>query len=197
MSDNNDADTARAAAAERNARRNAIKRNARALENVSDVQKAIWPNRVFTLVDFWFRATENQATRVLAEGATTQDTDAALFALALRNLLRAVDLVIATVPASAETLRRAKDRFDKAAPGVIDARDVIDHFDEYEIGSGNLQWHAEWTGKEPIWMQNNFYAKRPGKYTVNLGGGHEIDIAAGMDAARDLHDAALEVLLPE
>ena len=43
------------------------------------------------------------------------------------------------VPQAKEQLAEALADFDLALPGITDARNVVEHFDEYSIGTGQLQ----------------------------------------------------------
>jgi hypothetical protein len=89
----------------------------------------------------WKEAVMLCAARVRA-GGLGQQTDARLFLLALRLLLRARVLAWKAVKqcAGAERiLAEARTQFDDACPGAKDACDVIEHFGEYASGGANLQ----------------------------------------------------------
>lgn len=109
---------------------------------------------LFEMLLFWTTATLNSAERVLSEvdhspwqraGVRTpsngvRSADAALMVLAMRNLLRAASFVGRQLEwhakfDSAATLQQ----FNSRLPGVVDARDALEHFDEYETGAGRLQ----------------------------------------------------------
>ncbi|MGQ4484343.1 hypothetical protein ACN6LM_002673 [Streptomyces sp. SAS_281] len=67
--------------------------------------------------------------------------DAPYTVMALRHVLRGVDMTRQHVKSEAakELLAEALTVFDETVPGGKDARDVIEHFDEYGMGIGNLQ----------------------------------------------------------
>ncbi|MBM0256325.1 hypothetical protein [Micromonospora sp. 4G55] len=61
--------------------------------------------------------------------------------VALRNVRRAARMAHShmRVPQAKEQLAEALVDFDLALPGITDARNVVEHFDEYSIGIGQLQ----------------------------------------------------------
>jgi hypothetical protein len=97
----------------------------------------------------WAHAVQIEGRRILEEGPTTADAfvDSILLALALRNLLRSADLARKVITKYDETwaldlsnevtvaIRECEDK----TPGIKDLRDVLEHFDAYELGLGNLQ----------------------------------------------------------
>lgn len=97
----------------------------------------------------WQHAVQMQHLRVVGEGIVgytgklTREVDAVLYVVALRNLLRATDLMTRTLDEPlAQRAAAARSEFDQALPAVIDMRDVLEHFDEYMTGSGKLQHPA-------------------------------------------------------
>lgn len=70
----------------------------------------------------------------------TREADAALMVLALRNVFRAARW-------AAEELRsdvgdeadQILEQFTAHLPGLVDARDALEHFDDYAVGQGRLQ----------------------------------------------------------
>ena len=84
----------------------------------------------------WLAAVELQKTRVEQKGSTSQHLDAHFFAIALRNLLRAVDMAATYCP---EVVKTGLSRFNEAVPSAKNIRDVLEHFDDYDIGKGKLQ----------------------------------------------------------
>ena len=109
---------------------------------------------LFNMLIFWATATLNSAQRVLSETnhspwpdvdvsvshTGTRNADAALMVLSMRNLLRS-----STFVGHQLELRYGfdyapiLDRFDSELPGVVNARDALEHFDEYATGDGRLQ----------------------------------------------------------
>ena len=86
----------------------------------------------------WNRVLATQADRLASTGFVPEGY---VFILALRNLRRAAALV-------ASALTQTKDRqaanaalveFDLSLPGAKQARDILEHFDDYARGVGNLQ----------------------------------------------------------
>jgi hypothetical protein len=76
-----------------------------------------------------------------ANGGSLRVTDASILLVALRNVRRATDMAIehiASSPAKGQ-LREALNDFDAELPGSRDARNVLEHFDEYSLGIGDLQ----------------------------------------------------------
>lgn len=75
-------------------------------------------------------------------GGLDDQTDARLFLLALRLLLRAQGMAsdaVSELPAAAQIVDDARGQFDRVCPGAKDACDMIEHFAEYGLGKGNRQ----------------------------------------------------------
>lgn len=93
----------------------------------------------------WAVAVRAQATRIVEGCGTFQEVpDAMMMIGAIRNVRRAADMALnhlRTDPARTQ-LQEALDDFDAALPGVNNARNVIEHFDEYSRGIGRLQQPA-------------------------------------------------------
>jgi hypothetical protein len=93
----------------------------------------------------WEHAVRNQANRVLGAAPDSHlgvniKADGYLLVLALRNVLRAAKLVLVVAPPSAiRAISAAISAFEADVAGAKDARDVLEHFDEYLRGKGNLQ----------------------------------------------------------
>jgi hypothetical protein len=89
----------------------------------------------------WRRAIDLCASRMRA-GSPDDQTDARLFLLALRLLLRAQRMAsdaVEALPAAAQIADDARQRFDRTCPGAKDACDMIEHFAEYAEGTGHRQ----------------------------------------------------------
>jgi hypothetical protein len=84
----------------------------------------------------WHRATE--LAWQCATSESTSDRDARIhminMAIAIRALLR-----IASVSGAVPGIEDAQRAFEAAAPRLRDIRDVLEHLDEYRLGTGNLQ----------------------------------------------------------
>ena len=111
------------------------------------------PDRVDALL-FWAIPALTSAERVLrndegfspwrtGRGAPRnreQIADAALMVLALRNVHRAAAWVAReTQGTTDDDLGELVGQFDAYLPGLIHARDALEHFDEYALGQGRLQ----------------------------------------------------------
>ncbi|MGW6857835.1 hypothetical protein [Streptomyces xanthophaeus] len=89
----------------------------------------------------WETTVQLQLHRVLNGDGYTTILDAYQFVMALRMMLRGVEMTrqhLATEPARA-LLDEGLAVFTAAVPGGKDARDRIEHFDEYTQGTGRLQ----------------------------------------------------------
>lgn len=102
----------------------------------------------------------------------------------------------ATVPAALETASVALAAFDRAVPGLINARNFLEHDEAYVVGKGDLQQRgprskrivdqsaaAEWTF-DPRYRDND--RDQP---VVNIGPTLSIDLTAAVDHARTLRRA--------
>jgi len=73
---------------------------------------------------------------------TTVRADAALMLLALRNVERAARWTISELSQVSDADHDTDDllaQFHAYLPGLVDARDALEHFDEYAVGKGRLQ----------------------------------------------------------
>jgi len=100
-------------------------------------------NQALEHLRVWEHAARTQATRVLSSedvlGVVTTG-DIFLFVIALRNVRRAAHLVrVVAAKSSASAIDTATNAFDLAVPASMVARDVIEHFDEYTRGKGDMQ----------------------------------------------------------
>lgn len=92
-------------------------------------------NAAFT----WVRAAMEQATRLL-RGASYWE--AYVLLLSLRQVLRAAEMAQSSTFQSRrarQILSDAVRRFKSDLPDLVDARDIIEHFDRYAVGKGDLQ----------------------------------------------------------
>jgi hypothetical protein len=75
-------------------------------------------------------------------GSPDDQTDARLFLIALRLLLRAQRMssdAVRALPVEAQIADDARQRFEQACPSAKDACDMIEHFAEYALGMGDRQ----------------------------------------------------------
>lgn len=128
------------------------------------------PNEAVAHLHQWQHAVNLQCLRLLNEGTgmpegpTSREVDAYLFAIALRNLLRAVDLVRSLVPGKEQSnVDSAIAAFNHAIPNAVNVRHVLEHFDAYAVGKGNLQktvspgvpaaiWHERDGSTHVLWV---------------------------------------------
>lgn len=89
----------------------------------------------------WKRAIDLCADRMRA-GSPDHQTDARLFLLSLRLLLRAQRMAsdaVKALPMAAQIADNARQQFEQACPGAQGACDMIEHFAEYSLGMGDRQ----------------------------------------------------------
>ena len=102
------------------------------------------PDSVNSLVT-WAMAALTSAERVLRSDRSfgpwsVRSTDAALMLLALRNVERAAVWVADELRAEqGSRVDNIVATFHSYLPGMVDARDALEHFDEYSRGKGRLQ----------------------------------------------------------
>ncbi|WP_345514686.1 hypothetical protein [Phytohabitans houttuyneae] len=101
----------------------------------------------------WSMAALTCTQRLLADHQTRpqRSADALLLMLSLRNLVRAADWVANTVQGSPQEVarRQAVADFRHRLPDVVNARDVLEHFDDYATGQGRIQQRAARDGRVP------------------------------------------------
>lgn len=141
-------------------------------------------------IGFWALAADIQRDRVLdrSAGAFTNQLDATLLALAIRNVVRAAEWARGVVPARAEA---ALSAFDVRVPNATDVRDLLEHFDEYERGKGKLQKSGA------VRNYNIFYSRNEDEYLLHLADGIELDVQSSVHAVHELADAIQEALIGE
>lgn len=89
----------------------------------------------------WSTLVELQAQRVRQQPFGDAQGEMLLFAMSLRELLRCADLATDLGVPTADLFRE----FDQVAREAKDVRDVLSHFDDYELGMGRLQKPGEAT----------------------------------------------------
>jgi hypothetical protein len=69
--------------------------------------------------------------------------------VSLRNVHRAAEMARAHLidHAAKEMITDALAAFDSQLPGLVHARDVVEHFDEYRVGRGRLQQKGAAAGR--------------------------------------------------
>lgn len=114
----------------------------RAGSQMSDIERTIAVEEI----RLWRLAVETQHRRILTDfhalddllAANVATADLRLYAVALRNLLRAVKFAIVAFPEHSSPLRQAEHRFSGNVPDASVIRDILEHFDDYAKGSGKL-----------------------------------------------------------
>ncbi|MEU7613886.1 hypothetical protein [Micromonospora sp. NPDC049204] len=128
------------------------------------------------------------SNRLLAGEQTRIDrsADALLLMLSLRNLVRAADWGANTARGSAQEAarRQAVAEFQQQLPNVVDARDVLEHFDDYATGRGRLQQRAVREGQDaPTY---SFAVAVDDHDVVIAVGPYRFDVRSIRDACREL-----------
>jgi hypothetical protein len=125
-----------------------------------------------------------------------RQVDARLFVFMLRQLLYAAELqheAIRSVvrPEIHAAFRRACMAFEQEAPGVVTARDILTHFNEYAVGDGRLQRKLrEETGIDAAEAARRFWGGGYDPSTGEFGiGPHRIHVERTLEAAEKLFDA--------
>jgi len=85
-------------------------------------------------------------------GVGTRRGDMYLFAMAVRQVLRFAELALRVAPEDSRGLiGQAISAFEATAPDLKNIRDVLDHFDEYIMGTGRT-----YEAKTPeYWSENS------------------------------------------
>ncbi|MEU4806600.1 hypothetical protein [Actinosynnema sp. NPDC023587] len=150
----------------------------------------------------WYRAVTMQAERVLDTNRDHVDRqiDGYQFVHVLRQALRAACMLRDHLTGPAQAVAQAAvSRFEVAAPDAKNARDVLDHFDDYARGTGNLS-HPGVPAKrrqptEQAARQFNVFYElgANGRYILHLGS-LSIDVVGAQQACSDLVDGLLEAV---
>jgi hypothetical protein len=117
----------------------------------------------------WRRSVQLQSVRLLGDVTDQPDNrevDFSLFAVALRDLRRAVELVRKVAPKAAWSgIDLALNEFDAVVPHTQDLRDVLEHFDDYARGDGKLQRGRPLRPVSPV---TSWTEIRPGHYSMSV-----------------------------
>ena len=174
------------------------------LHHLSAEQRSNWPRTLVGYIMQWAVAVEEMHDRLTdrptALGGWSDNTWAAILADALRQLFRAVDLARRTTEGSTrDAITTAIADFEKTVPDAVQARDIVEHFDDYAIGAGDLQQPARTAGRQPfppahIWTYTFDPTTR--RYQLDIGGGYTIDTAA-TGAALKMAAEVADILIPD
>ena len=104
------------------------------------------PERQLTI---WMHAVQIESSRILGDGVMgytgplTRKIDACLFVVALRNVLRAAEMVRTEIrrPLKREATTAINEVTD-VMPDAVKVRDVLMHFDKYAVGRGDIEREA-------------------------------------------------------
>ena len=131
----------------------------------------------------WAFAALKSAERVLeAEKLDwASESDALLMLLALRNVVRAGEWLAVERDDEVSTMLNALELFEAELPGLVTARDVIEHFDEYAVGKGRLQRKLADPPTFPLFFEYG----GPGAFVVHVGA-LNVDVLRARDACRGL-----------
>ena len=145
---------------------------------------------------------QRQAIRTLEQSfSVDREMDAVLFAVALRNVLRAADF--ARQVTRNPKIATAVQAFSSRVPDAVSIRDQLEHFDAYELGRGNLQASsqtqraARTPSKDGIVSPStpyDFATARPGSDVTILLGDYSLDVLTGALAAQRLVDELAPLL---
>lgn len=143
----------------------------------------------------WGRAVSRLADRIDKSTNHVDDqVDAMLLAVAYRNVYRAAEMARKHVSADARSsLDRAIASADKSVGNASSVRDMLEHFDDYERGTGNRQQptvHArERQPNEALARQHSiFFERGTGGYILNVGGA-QLEVRMVQEATRGLIEA--------
>ena len=140
----------------------------------------------------WYRVLAAQADRLAESGFVPEGY---VFVIALRNLRRAAALVASALTAAEDqrAAAAALAEFDRALPGSKEARDILEHFDDYARGTGALQRHQQAPAQFPVAVHIR-PAASGGQQMVLCVGDFTVPIADAATAAcllmADMHAAA-------
>ena len=133
-----------------------------------------------------------EADRVLSvepgpEAGVELKVDAALFAIALRGVIRAAkELCRPHAPAAVDA---AVAKFEKRVPDAVHARNIVEHFDEYERGVGRLQKGGD-VGQVMEWFVRDGVT-----YQLHISGKYVLDVREAAEEADELTDDVVTAVL--
>jgi hypothetical protein len=145
----------------------------------------------------WNRAVDTQAERILSgRDQIQQQVDVWLLIVSVRQVERAAMLAQrqAKSHVGASIMKTALAEFRLRVPGVVKARDAIEHFDEYLAGVGDRQQpdvnprRSRNPDEELSLAWRTAFHQTPGAY-VYLVGDNEVDVPTARRATQALVEA--------
>lgn len=136
----------------------------------------------------WSMAALTCTDRLLATEQTRieRSADALLLMLGLRNLTRAAEWGTNAAQGSRQEAarRQAVADFRSSLPNVVDARDVLEHFDDYASGRGRIQQRALRNGQAPATY--SFVVVVENQDVAIVVGSYRFSVTSIQDACRRL-----------
>jgi hypothetical protein len=157
------------------------------------------PDRILTMAHLaaWRNAVKLQRERVASGPDSTIPTDARFLAVAVRNVLRAAHMAVLVSPDA----QSAIDRFDQEVPNAKDVRDVLEHFDKYAVGEGNLQKELRKTLRigtraydRAAYFGESLVFTPDDRWHLYVGNSLALDLQSAAEAAIHLADDAILTL---
>jgi hypothetical protein len=124
----------------------------------------------------WAQTVAQQAKRIEAADSLSDinehPRDADLLILALRNVVRAAKFARDVAPGEGRKglIDATLSEFDASFPDAKDIRDIIEHFDAYTQGVGNLQKKGGVSAESPFIKSGITRAPDKSSYVVSLAG---------------------------
>jgi hypothetical protein len=143
--------------------------NERPLRQAADVQTAGTASQAMAHATVWLYAIAMQVDRIEGNGHevfndAARQVDLHFFIHALRQLLRSVNLVKIRAPSECQgKIEAALALFDESVPRARVARNWLEHFDEYESGTGSAQPRSGRSDPSVTWFERS-----PGHYSVTV-----------------------------
>jgi hypothetical protein len=136
----------------------------------------------------WLEAVDRQAHRVFtAPNSGAGQIEILLFVMALRNLLRGAERILGAQ-------HHEVSAFLKRVPNAKVIRDMLEHFDDYLIGSGDLQKNGEHTVRWNVSYSSDVLDSDDpeiGERVIHING-RSLDVGWAAEAVRPLAQAAIK-----
>jgi hypothetical protein len=103
----------------------------------------------------------------------TRQHDAALALLGMRNTLRAAEWRARDLDKAGENVGALIAAFKSMVPDLVNARDALEHFDDYAAGRGRLQKVAPGPYDFELVLKDDRPAMTVGRFTIDMEGARE------------------------